>query len=149
MEPILQFIEGYYLWIKALHITAVICWMAGLFYLPRLFVYHMSTKNMETRETLKTMARRLYKAIMVPAMHLSVTLGAALLFRPSFKISHNTEVKVTCALLLVGFQFYLNYCRKKLAQDVDYKSEKFYRIINEVPTILLIIIIICAVVKPF
>lgn len=148
-DKITSFVIDYYLWIKAFHVIAVIAWMAGLFYLPRLFVYHVESPHRQTQETLAVMERRLYKMIMVPAMHMAVGLGGLLLFIPGFLQSRYMHIKILCVLLLIMFQFYLNYCRQQLVCGLNIKTSRFFRLINEIPTLLLIIIVICVIVKPF
>ncbi len=145
----LQFISTYYLWIKAFHVFFVICWMAGLFYLPRLFVYHVEATLPEMKATFEKMEARLYKFIIMPAMKMSIILGIFLLFIPGFLSQGYMHIKILCVLLLIVFQFYLNHCRHQLALGINKKSSKFFRLINEIPTVLLLIIIICIIVKPF
>ena len=147
-ELLNDFYGQYYLWLKAFHVIAAVAWMAGLFYLPRLFVYHSESKNPEMHATFVVMEKRLYKIIMVPAMHTVILLGGILLCRPGFITTWNTYIKMICVFMLIMFQFYLNYCRQRLSDGTNQKTSRFFRIINEIPTLLLIIIIICAIVKP-
>lgn len=140
-----------YLWLKAFHIIAVTAWMAGLFYLPRLMVYHRRTAlGGETSETFKVMERRLLKAIMLPAMALSWILGLALIWvtdglnPPSLWLT----VKLLCVMAMTGFHFWLARFVRAFAEDERPRDERFFRMINEVPTVLLIVIVIMAVVKP-
>ncbi len=149
MTSFYDFLDHYYLWIKAFHLIAVIAWMAGLFYLPRLFVYHVETSIRETRETFVVMEARLYKIIMQPAMHLTLTLGILLAMVPGTWSSPWLHAKLAAVFLLVLFHFFLNTCRKELAEGRCRFTGKFFRIINEIPTLLLIIIVIFAIVKPF
>jgi putative membrane protein len=149
VDKITLFVIDYYLWIKAFHVIAVVAWMAGLFYLPRLFVYHVESSNRETQETLAVMERRLYKMIIMPAMHVALLLGGLLLFIPGFLQSGYMHIKILCVLLLIVFQFYLQHCHKQLVRGLNKKTSRFFRIINEIPTLLLIIIVICVIVKPF
>ncbi len=144
-----QFITNYYLWIKAFHVFFVICWMAGLFYLPRLFVYHVDATLPEMKATFEVMEAKLYKIIIMPAMKMSTILGGLLLFIPGFFSQGYMHLKILCVFLLIVFQFYLNHCRHQLALGSNKKSSRFFRLINEIPTVLLIIIIICVIVKPF
>ena len=148
MENIIIFLEEYYLWIKAFHVIAVIAWMAGLFYLPRLFVYHVETVHDETKKTLSIMERKLYKLIMQPSMHLSLLLGGFLSMLPGTWSSPWIHLKLLAVIFLVGFHFLLNFWRKALEQKICTKSGRFFRIMNEVPTFLLIVIVIAVVVKP-
>lgn len=148
----LEFLQPYYLWIKTAHIVSVVSWMAGLFYLPRLFVYHkQAAEKGEAAKLFEIMEKRLYKIIMVPAMHLSLFFGIILVTIPGVIqwSSGWIHVKVLCVLFLVLFQYKLNQWRHELACGQNNKSEKFFRIINEIPPILLIIIVICVVIKPF
>ncbi|MBY0281959.1 MAG: protoporphyrinogen oxidase HemJ [Alphaproteobacteria bacterium] len=144
-----QFISDYYLWIKAFHVVFVTCWMAGIFYLPRLFVYHVETNHLETKKTFEIMERKLYRGIMTPSMYLSVLLGSLLLFIPGTLSCGYIHLKILCVLLLIVFHFYLNHCRHQLAQGENTKTSRFFRIINELPLVLLIIIVVCVIVKPF
>lgn len=142
-----------FLWIKAFHIIAVVAWMAGLFYLPRLFVYHCKAEiNSVQSETFKVMERRLLRAIMTPAMVVSWILGLILVFAFGAGLGSGDlwfHVKVTLVVALSGFHFYLAACVRAFAADVNRHSERHYRLINEVPTLLLIGIVILVVVKPF
>lgn len=140
-----------YLWLKAFHIIAVTAWMAGLFYLPRLMVYHRRTAiGGESSEIFKVMERRLLKAIMVPAMVVSWVLGLGLIWvtdafaNPALWL----VVKLVAVVAMTAFHFWLARFVKTFAEDERPKDERFFRIINEVPTVLLIVIVIMAVVKP-
>ena len=140
-----------YLWLKAFHIIAVVAWMAGLFYLPRLFVYHRETKpGSEISQTFKIMERRLLWAIMYPAMAMSWVLGLALAWVtgaiadwPIWFI-----VKFSAVIALTGFHIWLTSVCERLARDERPYTAQFFRAINEIPTLLLIVIVIMAVVKP-
>ena len=149
IQHLVIFISDYYLWLKAFHLIAVIAWMAGLFYLPRLFVYHVESQNPDTKKTLAVMEKRLYKIIIMPAMHGVIILGGLLLILPGFLASIYMHIKMLCVFGLLVFQFYLNHCRWRLANGTNTKTSRFFRIINEIPTLLLIIIVICVIVKPF
>ena len=144
-----QFVSNYYLWIKAFHVVFVTCWMAGIFYLPRLFVYHVETNHEETKKTFEIMERKLYRGIMMPSMYLSIILGSLLLFIPGTLSNGYIHLKILCVLLLIMFHFYLNHCRQQLAHGENTKTSRFFRIINELPLVLLIIIVVCVIVKPF
>ena len=144
-----QFVSDYYLWIKAFHVIFVTCWMAGLFYLPRLFVYHVETNNPETKKTFEVMERKLYRGIMTPSMYLSLILGGFLLLIPGTLSNGYIHLKILCVLALIMFQFYLSHCRLQLAHGRNKKTSRFFRIINEIPIVLLIIIVVCVIVKPF
>lgn len=145
----LEFIGQYYLFIKVVHIVAMIAWMAGLFYLPRLFVYHCDKQNTEIAETFIVMEEKLYRIIMKTGMHLTLLTGFLLvLIRGDHKATW-VLLKLCCVFLLVMFQFYLDRCRRELAAGQCEKKPRFFRIINEIPTLLLILIVICVVFKPF
>jgi len=140
-----------YLWLKAFHIIAVTAWMAGLLYLPRLMVYHRRTAiGGESSEIFKVMERRLLKAIMLPAMALSWLLGLGLIWvtdafsGPSLWLT----VKLIAVVILTGFHFWLVRFVKAFAEDERPRDERFFRIINEIPTVLLIVIVMMAVIKP-
>ena len=141
-----------YLWIKALHIIAVIFWMAGLLYLPRLYVYHSKAiLNGEMDEALKIQERNLLRIIMNPAMIAAFILGIILI---SYRIDAVTSsfwlyLKLLLVFGLMGYHGFLAGQRKKFERGERPKSEKFFRIINEVPSIAAIFIVILAVVEPF
>ncbi len=139
-----------YLTFKALHLIAVISWMAGLLYLPRIFVYHSETNKNEIQETFKVMERRLFLYIMNPAMILSWLFGFLLLH--SIGLQSLKEPWLIAKLILVVsltfYHFFLFNCLKKFSNNQNDHSSRFFRIINEVPTILLIVIIFLVVFKP-
>ncbi len=139
-----------YLIFKTLHLIAVISWMAGLLYLPRIFVYHAETNNNEVRETFKIMERRLFLYIMNPAMILSWLFGFFLLH--SIGLQSFKELwlitKLIFVVSLTFYHFFLFNCLKKFNINKNDYSPKFFRIINEVPTVLLIVIIFLVVFKP-
>ncbi|CAB4926002.1 MAG: protoporphyrinogen oxidase HemJ [Actinobacteria bacterium] len=140
-----------YLWLKAFHIIAVVAWMAGLFYLPRLMVYHRRTAvGGETSEIFKTMERRLLKAIMYPAMGLSWLLGLALIWVTDALTNPGLwlVVKLVGVVAMTAFHLWLGSFVKAFAEDERPRDERFFRLINEIPTVLLIVIVIMAVVKP-
>lgn len=149
MNFLTDFIFNHYLTIKFFHLLSAFCWMAGLFYLPRIFVYHRECEDESMRKTLDKMASKLYFAIMTPAMYSSLLFGGLLFMLPHNRIAGWMHLKFSCILLLIVFQIYLNRCRHQLANRIPYKSGRFFRLINELPTIALIIILICAVFKPF
>lgn len=144
---IVNFIFEYYIWIKVIHIVAVISWMAGLFYLPRLFVYH--TEYPENGKMLEIMEEKLFRFIMQPAMHMTILAGVLLLFMPGYAFEIWAYAKLACVFLLIMLHFFLDYWRKQLKQGVCSKSSKFFRAINEIPTVLLILIVIFVIVRPF
>lgn len=139
----------FYLWIKAAHVMAVIAWMAGLFYLPRLFVYHVdSPAGSVQSETFKVMERRLYKAIMVPAMIASWLLGLTLIGIIGLE-GLWLWVKLAAVLGLTGFQGLLGRHVRLFAADRNTYSGRYFRMINEVPTLAMVVIVIMVIVKPF
>ena len=139
-----------YLWIKALHLIAVMSWMAGLLYLPRLFVYHAMVEAESVRaQTFKLMERRLLKAIMNPAMILSWALGLWLLHQnPEILVMPWMWAKFACVVMMTATHIVFARMRRQLEQDIAL-SEKAYRWWNEVPTVLMIVIVIMAVIEPF
>ena len=140
-----------YLTFKALHLIAVISWMAGLLYLPRIFVYHSETMNNKGQsETFKLMERRLYFYIMNPAMILSWIFGVLLIHAQGILTLGLLwmKIKIGLVIILTGYHFYLLAILKNFQTDHNDKSSKFFRIINEVPTLLLIIIIFVVIFKP-
>ena len=142
---------NYYLLFKALHLIAIISWMAGLLYLPRIFVYHSDTKdNQEQKETFKMMERRLFFYIMNPAMIISWIFGLLLLHSigPENLSSLWLQTKVILVILLTIYHFFLLNCLRKFDIEQNSHSSKFYRIINEIPTVLLIIIVFLVIFKP-
>ena len=139
-----------YPWIKALHVIAVISWMAGMLYLPRLFVYHCDADpgSMQS-ETFKVMERRLLKAIINPAMILTWVLGLWLAWKGGWFAAPWLHVKLALVLGMMGVHGILSKYVREFAADKRRKTAKFFRILNEVPTALMILIVILAVVKPF
>lgn len=139
-------------YIKAFHIIAVIAWMAGVLYLPRLFVYHAASQaGSEQSETFKTMERRLLRYITTPAMVAAWIFGLILAFSPLIDWSRDGwfHAKLVLVLILSGFTGLLAKWTKDFAADRNAHSQRFYRIANEVPTLLMIVIVILAVVRPF
>lgn len=135
--------------VKILHIISVISWMAGLLYLPRIYVYHADVKvGSESDKIFQIMERKLLKFIMNPAMILSFVFGLYLASLIGFDLVW-IHIKLTLVLALAGFHGFLANCRKKFANGVNNKSAKFYRIINEVPTVLMIAIVTIVILKPF
>jgi len=140
-----------YFLLKSLHLIAVISWMAGLLYLPRIFVYHVENyEKKETTEIFKIMEKKLYFYIMFPAMILSWVFGLILISLIDFSnlVFLWLQLKLILVLLLSFYHFYLGSCLKDLRIDKNTKSSKFFRIINEIPTILLVIIIFIIIYKP-
>ena len=138
------------LWIKALHIISVIAWMAGLLYLPRLYVYHCeSAVSSIQSETFKIMERRLYRAIMTPALILSWGFGCALIVKGGFVGEGWMFLKLLLVAVLTGVHFLLGHYRLVFERHENTRPAKFYRLLNEVPTVLMIGIVILVVVRPF
>ena len=139
-----------YEWLKAFHIIAVIAWMAGMLYLPRLFVYHCEADpGSRQSETFKVMERRLLKGIINPAMIATWVLGLWLAWSGGLFAARWLDAKLVLVIAMSGVHGMLSRYVKDFAADRNRRSQKFYRIINEVPTILMILIVILAVVKPF
>lgn len=143
-----------YLWLKALHIIAVISWMAGLLYLPRLFVYHVAaTAGSERSETFKVMERRLLRFIMTPAMIASWLAGIALVFADHWLAAPWFQpwfqIKFALVLAMTALHGLMSRWVKDFAADRNRHTGKFYRIVNEIPTVLMILIVVLATVKPF
>jgi putative membrane protein len=139
-----------YEWIKALHVVAVIAWMAGMLYLPRLFVYHCEAEaGSKQSETFKVMERRLLKAIINPAMIVTWLAGLYLAWAGYFLSAGWFHGKLLLVLLLSGVHGFFARCVKDFAADRNTRSQRFYRFINEVPTVLMIGIVILVIVKPF
>jgi protoporphyrinogen IX oxidase len=142
-------VDQIYLWIKALHVIAIIAFMAGMLYLPRLFVYHAGAeKGSQQSETFKVMERRLEVAIMRPAIILVYATGMTLAIKGQFFRAAWLNWKFFLVFLMTGVYFYLIALRFRFAADRNVHTPKFYRILNEIPTLLLIGIVILAVVKP-
>ncbi len=142
---------NYYLLFKSLHLITVISWMAGLLYLPRIFVYHVENYHKkEAADIFKTMEKKLYFYIMIPAMVLSWFLGLILFLIIGFSSLSLfwVKLKLIFIVLLTIYHFYLGNCLRKLKNDQNSKSSNFFRIINEIPTILLIIVIFVVIFKP-
>ncbi len=141
---------NFYLLFKSLHLIAVISWMAGLLYLPRIFVYHSEAKHDTQIEVFKIMERKLYNYIMMPAMILSWTFGILLIHSLGFSIFSELwmQVKSVSILALTHYHFYLGKQLRLFELNDNKKSSKFFRVINEIPTILLIIIVFVVVFKP-
>jgi len=140
-----------YLLLKSLHLIAVISWMAGLLYLPRIFVYHVENlKDHNVSSIFETMERKLFFYIMMPAMILAWVLGLILIFILGFEILSTSwiKLKLLFVFLLTFYHFYLSHCLNNLRLGKNTKTSKFFRIINEVPTILLILIVFVVVFKP-
>lgn len=137
-------------WVKAVHIMAVISWMAGLFYLPRLFAYHANAKvGSETSQTFKTMEHRLIRIIMTPAMSVAWVTGALLAWGYSFYLDGWFLAKFALVLAMSAFHGKCVAWQKAFAQDSNTNTNAFYRTVNEVPPLIMVAIVILVVIKPF
>lgn len=147
------FLLDWYFWVKALHIISVISWMAGMFYLPRLFVYHAERADVgsEMSETFKVMERKLMRAIINPAMTATWIFGLIMVFTPSIIDWSQIWpwVKAAAVLIMSGFHGWLSARRKEFERDENTRSGRAYRLANEVPTVLMLVIVIMVIVKPF
>ena len=140
----------FYAWVKAVHVIAVISWMAGMLYLPRLFVYHCEAEaGSKQSETFKIMERRLLRAIINPAMVVSWVTGLWLAFEAGFFRSGWLHGKLLLVVLLSGIHGIFVRWTREFSEDRNVRSQKFYRIVNEVPTLLMIGIVVLVIVKPF
>lgn len=139
-----------YMWVKALHVIAIIAWMAGLLYLPRLFVYHCQAQiGSNQSATFKTMERRLLRAIMNPAMIVSWGLGIWMIVSQDLMSEGWVHAKLLLVILLTGSHMMMAKWRKDFEFDRNERPESFYRMMNEVPTVLMIGIVIFVIVKPY
>ena len=140
-----------YLLFKSFHLIAVISWMAGLLYLPRIFVYHSENiGDVNSSNIFKIMEKKLFYYIMTPAMILSWLFGLILIFTLKFSVFNEMwmQIKLILVILLTIYHFYLGNCVSRFANNQNTNSAKYYRIINEVPTVLLIIIVFIVIFKP-
>ena len=148
----MSFLAPYLLWIKALHVVAMVAWMSGLFYLPRLYVYHCQVAPGSAEgERFKVMERRLLKQITTPAMIVTWIAGLLLASIPGVVDMHALwfPVKLVLVLLMTGFHGACSRWRRDFLNDRNRRPEKFYRVANEVPTLLLVLIVVLVIVKPF
>lgn len=138
-------------WLKAFHIIAVVCWFGGLFYLPRLFVYHAMAEDHISRERFKIMERKLYRGIMTPAMVATLILGFWMLAQhwDYYRTQGWLHAKLALVAVLVVYHHLCLRYMKQFARDENRKSHRFFRVFNEIPVLLLIAIVILVVVKPF
>lgn len=147
-----EFLSGWLEWIRAFHIIFVIFWMAGLLYLPRLFVYHYNAEpGSELDKVLQTQEEKLLKIIMAPAMMVALLTGLALVYMRHGEFGETwwLPLKLILVFVLFGYHGFLSKTRKRFAAGERPKTEKYYRIINEVPAIFTIFIVILAVIEPF
>ena len=145
------FLLEYYLWIKALHIISVIFWMAGMAYLPRLFVYHAdAAPGSDKSETFKVMERRLLRGIINPAMIATFFFGILMLaINPALLSGHWMQAKLVLIFVMAGLHGMFSRWRKDFERDGNTKDARFYRIVNEAPPVLVVFIVLLAVAKPF
>jgi protoporphyrinogen IX oxidase len=143
-----DFLSSWYLWIKALHVMAVIAWMAGIFYLPRLFVYHVGqvAAGSATEAMFQTMERRLLRGIMNPAMIAVWVFGLCLVFTPGV-VDVWPWTKAASVLVMTWFHHWLGLRRKDFVKGVNRVTERQYRMMNEVPTLLMVVIVLSVIVR--
>lgn len=139
------------LWLKAFHLIAVVCWFAGLFYLPRLFVYHSMSEDQPSRDRFKVMERKLYRGIMTPSMVATVALGLAMLLPhwESYRTAYWMHAKLTLVLILLAYHLYCGRLLQRFAADQNRHGEIFYRWFNEFPVLILLPVVILVIVRPF
>ena len=139
-----------YLLFKSLHLIAVISWMAGLLYLPRIFVYHSEANDTSQKTVFKTMERKLYNYIMMPAMMLSWLFGILLIHSLSFSVFGELwmQIKIISVVIMTYYHFTLGKYLNDFAIDNNQKTSKFFRIYNEIPTVILIVVIFVVIFKP-
>lgn len=139
------------LWVKALHIISIVCWFAGIFYLPRLFVYHAACEDQPGRDRFKIMERKLYRGITTPSMVATVIFGLWLVgYNVQGYMSQGwLHAKLLLVALLIGYHFYCGHLVKVFREDNNTRSHVFYRWFNEIPVLVLVAVVILAIVKPF
>ncbi|MAX90639.1 MAG: TIGR00701 family protein [Pseudomonas sp.] len=139
-----------YLWLKALHIVAIVCWFAGLFYLPRLFVYHAMSEDAISRDRFQVMERKLYRGIMIPSMIATLAFGIGMIaLNPALFSGGWLHAKLALVVLLIGYHHMCGAQLKRFARNENTRSHVFYRWFNEFPVLLLLAIVILVVIKPF
>ncbi len=147
------FLATVYPWTKAFHVISMVAWMAGIFYLPRLFVYHCALQRGSVEsERFKVMERRLLKQIMLPAMITTWIFGVLLVLTPGIVDWSSFNwwyVKLAAVLAMTGFQGAMGKWRRAFLEDRNQKSHRYYRVANEVPTVLMVVAVIMVIVKPF
>ncbi len=150
MDALRNNLADYIPWFLALHIIAVIAWMAGLLYLPRLFVYHTQTRpGSEGSERFKVMERKLLKGIINPSMVAVWILGPLLTWLTGAYLDLWLQIKFVLVVILSGIHGYLVTCVRAFREDRNTHSERFYRVLNEIPAVLMVLIVILVAVKPF
>ena len=140
-----------YLWVKAFHIITMVAWFAGLFYLPRLYVYHTEVTDKQGTERFKIMERRLYYGIMLPALVLTLGSGIYLLWLKGWSWLTNTpwiQIKIVLVASLIIFHWYLGYLRRKFADGLNLHTAFYFKVINEIPVLVLTSAVLLAVLKP-
>ena len=138
-----------FLWLKALHVVSMVCWFAGLFYLPRLFVYHAQATDAASSATFRTMERKLYRAIMVPSMLVTLASGLYLLHvMPGYLQQGWMHLKLALVVLLIGYHHTCGAFVKKFARGDTTRSHVFYRVFNEVPVLILAGAVVMVIVRP-
>jgi len=146
----IHILAEYYHWFLTIHIIAVISWMSGMFYMPRLFVYHCRLKDgSEASEMFKEMERKLIRIIINPAMIVTWIFGLLMAFGQDLWATHWFQIKFLCVILMSGFHGFLSRWRREFFRDENNHSEKFYRRVNEIPTFLMVIIVFLVIMKPF
>ena len=150
-EQMQEFLGQYYLWLKALHLIAVMAWMAGMLYLPRLFVYHVDAKKgSKQSEVFKIMEKRLLRLIINPAMIVSFIIGGIMLYAdPALLQDGWMHVKLLLVFIMSGVHGMLAKNVRMFGKDENQKSAKYFRILNEVPTALMVVIVVLVIVRPF
>jgi len=141
-----------YSWLKALHLIFVVTWFAGLFYLPRLFVYHATSEDAVSNDRFKTMERKLYSGIMTPSFVLVALTGVALIWQRGAEWLAATtwlHVKLTLVTILIAYHFYLGHVLQQFGADANRHGHVFYRFLNEFPVLILFAAVLLAVVKPW
>ncbi|MFQ3306928.1 MAG: putative membrane protein [Candidatus Midichloriaceae bacterium] len=146
---IYDFFLNNYLYIKSIHVISIICWMAGLLYLPRIFVYHTKVKkNSEACKLFAIMENKLLKIIMLPSFIIGTISGLSLIFTIGFAGNHWLHAKLLLVLCMIFIHHLMIKYAKSFNQQSNVKSEKFFRIFNEIPAVLMIFIVLLAVIKP-
>lgn len=140
-----------FLWIKAFHVMAMVAWFAGIFYLPRLFVYHSLSQDTISLERFAVMERKLYRGIMTPAMILTWIFGLIMVWQgwSVYKTQLWLHLKFLMVLILTAYHFLCGYYRTRLIDNPQLKSHVFWRAFNEIPTVILAVVVILVIVKPF
>ena len=151
IDILIDLLGKYYYWLLSFHIISVIAWMAGMFYLPRLFVYHTRLESgSDAYEMFKEMERKLLRIIINPAMTFAWIFGLALSFgQDSWHGGGWFYIKFAAVLMLSAFHGYLSKWRRAFERDDNKKSEKFFRMVNEIPTILMMLVVFMVILKPF